>query len=227
MKKFNFTLLALFMLPLFLMAETGKAIPEVFPKKDGSIIVDFSEFTNKSIWEPKVKTGKADAKVVKDDDLMIDVLRLRSNEASYYFQKGVNVDISKNGIFNWRWKVKRHPANGDVRKSSTDDQAVQVLLAFEGRNLISYVWDPSAPVGYSKDASIPFIVSQKILVIQSGSDKDDLNKWFEFSRDIKADYKALYGEDPPKLAGVAVQINSQHTETFCESFVSPFSFDKD
>ena len=206
-----------------LLAEENKAEPE---RKEDSVIVDFSNFGNRDIWEAKIKKGKANTKVIEDKDLKQEVLRLRSNQASYYFQKSVNVDIKKYKNFTFKWKVKKHPINGDVRRRSTDDQAAQVLLAFEGRNLISYIWDPTAPVGYSKDSSIPFIVSQKILVIQSGDDKKDLNKWFEIKRDINADYRKLYGKDAPKLAGVAIQINSQHTESFCEAHISPMKFKK-
>jgi hypothetical protein len=191
---------------------------------EDSIIIDYKDFSNPKIWEPKIKEGKPSTKVHKDKELKVEVLRLRSFEASYYFQKSVNVDISKYNTFSWQWKVRRHPLNGDVRVGSRDDQAIQVLLAFEGRNLISYIWDSNAPVGYSKDSSIPFIVSQKILVVQSGDDKKTLNKWFTFNRDINADYKKLYGKNAPKLAGVAIQINSQHTESFCESYVSPLKF---
>ncbi|MCM8541062.1 MAG: DUF3047 domain-containing protein [Lentisphaeraceae bacterium] len=195
--------------------------------KSNSIIVDFKDFPNdtagKEVWTKKVKTGKSDATVVKDADLNINVLNLKSDEASYFFQKSLEENnFDKHGIVSWKWKVKQNPKGGDVRKGSTDDQAIQVLLAFEGKYVISYIWDPTAPSGYSKDASIPFLVAQKVLVLESG-DKN-LNKWLDIRRDFKADFKELYKKDAPKLVGVAIQINSQHTDSKCESFISPITF---
>lgn len=210
---------------VFSHAETTKAEPGVI-RNNESVTLDYSDFETTDLWEAKVKDGKADTKVITDKELDTKVLRLRSNQASYYFQKSVNVDLDKYGRLTFKWKVKKHPKGGDVRKRSTDDQAAQVLLAFEGRNLISYIWDPTAPVGYTKDSSIPFIVSQKILVVQSGDDREDKNEWFTITRDIKADYKKLYGREAPKLGGVAIQINSQHTDSFCEAHIAPLKFEK-
>lgn len=219
------TLLILSLTSGIVFAETAKAELGLIKSKN-SIIVDYSDFNNRDAWEAKIKDGKADTKVLNCKDLETNVLRLKSNQASYYFQKAVDIDVNRYGKFTFKWKVKKHPMGGDVRKRSTDDQAAQVLLAFEGRNIISYIWDPTAPVGYSKDSSIPFIVSQKILVVQSGDDKKNRDQWFTITRDINADYKKLYGRNAPKLAGVAIQINSQHTESFCEAQIGPLKFEK-
>lgn len=197
--------------------------------KINGIVIDYKNFpkdsSGKEVWEKKVKTGKADVKVVKDDELNTHVLNLKSDEASYYFQKSLNdLNIDNHDFISWKWKVTKNPKGGDVRRGATDDQAIQVLLAFEGKYVISYIWDPTAPVGYTKDASILFIVAQKVVVLESG-DKN-LNKWQEIRRNYKADFKKLYGKEAPKLAGVAIQINSQHTDSKCESFLSPIAFEK-
>ena len=188
--------------------------------KKATYVVDFSKFPGD--WEKKVKKGTADIKVVKDESLNSNALHVKSDVSSYYFQREVDVDINKLGLISWKWKVVTNPKGGDVRKSSTDDQAIQVLLAFEGKYIISYIWDPTAPVGHSKDSSIPFIIAQKVLVLESGDKK--LNQWVEIRRDIKADFKKLYKKDAPKLVGIAVQANSQHTKTKCEAFLSPITF---
>lgn len=197
--------------------------------KANNIVVDFKSFPKdadgKEVWTSKIKEGEADVKVVKDEELKMDVLRLRSDKASYYYQKELkDVNLDKNGIVSWKWKVSQNPKGGDVRNRSTDDQAIQVLLAFEGKYIISYIWDPTAPVGFTKDSSIPFLLAQKVIVLESG--EKNINTWVEIRRDVKADFKKLYGKDAPALGGVAVQINSQHTESKCESFISPIVFEE-
>ncbi|MCM8528223.1 MAG: DUF3047 domain-containing protein [Lentisphaeraceae bacterium] len=205
----------------------SETVPTTKSTVDSSIVVDYKDFPKNSageeVWTKKVKTGKADVKVVKDADLKTNVLNLKSDEASYYYQKSLeDKNFEKHDIVSWKWKVRQNPKGGDVRKGSTDDQAIQVLLAFEGKYIISYIWDPTAPVGHSKDSSIPFLVAQKILVLESG-DKN-LDKWVDIRRNYKEDFKKLYKKDAPKLVGVAVQINSQHTDSKCESFLSPITF---
>jgi hypothetical protein len=212
------------------MEVTNVAVPtslekETKPKE--TVVIDYKDFpldkNNKEVWVKKVKTGKADIVVINDEELKVDVLNVKSDVSSYYFKKQVNVDIDKYGIVSWKWKVKANPKGGDVRKSATDDQAIQILFAFEGKYIISYIWDATAPAGYSKDSSIPFIVAQKILVLESGNEK--LDQWLEIRRDIKADFKKLYKMEAPKLAGIAVQANSQHTKTKCEALLSPITFE--
>jgi hypothetical protein len=196
-------------------------------KKIETVVLNYNDFPKnadgKEIWVKKVKSGKADITVIEDSELKTKVLNVKSDDASFYFQKKVDIDLKKYEVVSWKWKVITNPKGGDVRKSATDDQAIQVIFAFEGKYLISYVWDPTAPVGYSKDSSIPFLVAQKILVLESG--ETNVNKWMEIRRDIKADFKKLYKKDAPKLVGVAVQANSQHTDTKCEALLSPVTFE--
>ncbi|MCG6551265.1 MAG: DUF3047 domain-containing protein [Candidatus Magnetominusculus sp. LBB02] len=45
----------------------------------------------------------------------------------------------------WEWKALRLPKSGDVRMRECNDQALQLLIAFESGKVISYVWDSNAP----------------------------------------------------------------------------------
>jgi len=174
-------------------------------------------------WIEKIKTGKANATLVDDPELNTKVLHLKCDKSSYHYATKINVDNKTHGLATWKWKVIKNPKGGDLRKSATDDQAIQVLFAFADDKFISYIWDPTAPVGFSKDASIIFLVTQKVLVVESG---EKLNQWLEVKRDIKADYKKLYKKEAPALKAVVIQTNSQHTGTSCESYVSPIVFEK-
>ena len=200
---------------------------EEFGKLINTYKVDYSKFPNdengKPFWEKKIKTGKADVTVVKNEELNTNVLHVKSDVASYFFKRPVELDSEKFDYVSWKWKVVQNPKGGDFRRTATDDQAIQVLLAFEGKYIISYIWDPTAPIGHTKDSSIPFIVAQKIIVLESG--ETNVGKWLEIRRDFKADFKKLYNKEAPKLMGIAVQANSQHTKTKCEAFLGPIVFE--
>ena len=173
-------------------------------------------------WQLKEKSGKAEFSVVKDGDLH--ALRLRSADTSYSIQKSVDLDVKQHPILTWKWKVTKLPAGGDFRKSKTDDQAAQLFLAFSKTKAIVYIWDTSAPQGLMKDAPAPPFMRIKAVVVRSGP--AETGKWISEKRNVYDDYRKLYGQDPPPIQGVRLQINSQHTETSAESYFADVALEK-
>ncbi|HAS53790.1 MAG: hypothetical protein A2X56_15115 [Nitrospirae bacterium GWC2_57_13] len=173
-------------------------------------------------WQLKEKSGKAEFGVVQDGDLH--ALRLRSADTSYSIQKSVDLDVKQHPILTWKWKVTKLPAGGDFRKSKTDDQAAQLFLAFSKTKAIVYIWDTSAPQGLMKDAPAPPFMRIKAVVVRSGP--AETGKWISEKRNVYDDYRKLYGQDPPPIQGVRLQINSQHTETSAESYFADVALEK-
>jgi Protein of unknown function (DUF3047) len=173
-------------------------------------------------WQLHEKTGKADYKVVQDSG--IPALRLRSEDTSFALQKAVDINPSLYPVLSWKWKVTKLPDGGDFRKSNADDQAAQIFLAFSNRKTIAYIWDTTAPAGAVENASAVPFVSVKAIVVRSGS--GDAGRWITETRNVWDDYKALYGDDPPVLAGIRIQINSQHTATSGESYFADLAFER-
>jgi hypothetical protein len=188
------------------------------------VIADFSTGVDKDGvpfgWQLKERSGKADFSIVKEG--AIHALHLRSNETSYALQKPVDVDPQKYPVLSWKWKVTELPEGGDFRRSKTDDQAAQLFVAFSDRKVIAYIWDSSAPRGLMEDAcALPF-VSIKAIVVRSGP--GETGKWITETRNTNEDYIKLFGGEPPKIGGVRIQINSQHTESSGESFFADVVF---
>ncbi len=105
-----------------------------------------------------------------------------------------------------------------------NDQGMQVLLAFEDRKVISYIWDSSAPVGTVTDESIgwPFSLAIKTVVVESG--KADINKWVVQRRNIHEDYEKLFHGKPSRLVGLRLQADTQYTKDTSEGFVKHIIF---
>lgn len=194
---------------------------------DTVVIADFSSAVgSKAVpagWQLKEKSGKADISFVKDGD--ISAALLRSSATSFSLQKEVKVDLKQYPILTWKWKATKLPAGGDFRKSSTDDQAGQIFLAFSKTRAIVYIWDTTAPQGMIGDAAAPFFMKIKAVVVRSGS--VDLGKWITETRNVYEDYKKIFGEEPDKpVSGIRIQINSQHTGTSAECYVADVMFKK-
>jgi len=205
---------------LVLLASTARA------EEGRLVIADFTTGVDaKGVplgWQLKEKTGKADMTVVKDDGIA--AVLLRSARTSFSLEKEVQVDLKQYPIITWKWKVTKLPTGGDFRKSSTDDQAAQLFLAFSKTKAIVYIWDTTAPQGTIGKAAAPFFMSIKAIVVRSGT--KDVGTWLTETRNVYDDYKKLFGEEPGAVAGVRLQINSQHTGTSDESYFADVVFEK-
>ena len=173
-------------------------------------------------WQLKEKSGKSDFSIIRDGG--IHALHLRSADTSFAFQKSVNVSPHEYPMLSWKWKVTKLPAGGDFRKSKTDDQAAQLFVAFSNKKMIGYIWDTNAPKGLVGNTWVPPLMIVKAIVVRSGP--SETGKWITETRNAYKDYKKLFGHDPPPVAGIRIQINTQHTETSAESLFADVEFKK-
>jgi len=173
-------------------------------------------------WQIKVNHGQPEIAVGRGPEG--DFMKLHSDRASYGLERAVDVDPADLPFLQWRWKVTQLPAGGDFRHSRTDDQAAQLLVAFADRRVIAYLWDTSAPKGTMQPASSVPLLHIFAIVCQSGPDA--ANRWVGETRNLAEDYQRAYGRPAPRVKGVRLQINSQHTGTTAESCFGELSFRK-
>jgi hypothetical protein len=170
-------------------------------------------------WQIKVNHGKPEISVCAEDD---SCLHLKSVKSSFGLEHEVNVDPVQLPFLTWRWKVARLPSGGDFRRANTDDQAAQVMVAFADRRILTYLWDSTAPKGAAQNASnIPLV---HIFAVVCRSGLIDANRWIAESRNVAADYERAYSRPAPRVKGLRLQINSQHTGTTAESYFGEVAF---
>jgi hypothetical protein len=171
-------------------------------------------------WQVKVTHGRPDLSVCSYADGPC--LRLKSVKSSFGLERDVDVDPARLPILNWNWKVTELPLGGDFRRSSTDDQAAQLLVAFADHRVLSYIWDSSAPKGTAEHASYIPLVHIFAIVCESG--KTALDRWMAENHNVEADYERAFGKPAPHVRGLRIQINSQHTGTAAESYFGGVEF---
>jgi hypothetical protein len=172
-----------------------------------------------SDWQVKINHGKPEISVCNEGE---SCLHLKSDKSSFALEHRVDVDPAQMPFLTWRWKVAQLPSGGDFRRAATDDQAAQVLVAFDDKRILTYIWDSSAPKGTIQSASNIPLVRIYAVVCQSGN--GETNKWISESRNIAADYERAYGKTAPRVKGLRLQINSQHTGTTAESYFGEVAF---
>lgn len=171
-------------------------------------------------WQLKVNTGLPDITISDQDDGT--ALHFRSAKSSYALERAVDIDPAQLPYLNWHWKVTQLPKGGDFRHGSTDDQAAQVMVAFDDRHIITYIWDTSAPKGTMENASSIPLVHIFAVVCRSGS--IDINQWLQETRNVAADYQRAFGKPANHIKGLRLQINSQHTGSSAESYFGEVEF---
>jgi len=156
------------------------------------------------------------------------VLHMKSANDSSTISKEIKgkVSLKDTPVLVWSWKVVALPRGGDSRRKETDDQAAQVYVTWPRfpeavrSRIIGYIWDTTAPAGLT-------IKSQKTgtvtyIVVRSGS--ADLGKWITEQRNLREDYKQIFGEEPEDPAAVSVAIDSDDVKGTAEAFVGPILF---
>ncbi len=175
-------------------------------------------------WKLSVLTGTADAGIVPESNGQI--LHIKCREASFSLERKLQVAPADYPYISWRWNAVRLPLLGDVRKKGHNDQALQLLVAFENRSVLSYVWDSNAPEGAVVDESIGWPVNLAIRVIVVKSGPADTGKWITLKRNIYEDYREFFNGPPPGVQGVRIQSNTQYTGDTAEGYVRDIVFSR-
>jgi len=173
-------------------------------------------------WQIKVNHGRPEISVCNDGQGGEPCLHLKSVKASFALERGVDVSPEETPYLTWSWKVTRLPNGGDFRRASTDDQAAQVLVAFADRRIITYLWDSTAPKGAMQSSSVIPLLRIFAVVCESGA--AEANRWVAENHNVAADYQRAYGKIAPRVKGLRLQINSQHTGTVAESYFGEVAF---
>jgi len=132
-------------------------------------------------------------------------------------------------ILSWRWKVSNVVCSAIETRKDRFDAAGRVMVIFGteggfslfGGGLppgprIEYIWASRASVGQIFDH--PGEKNCKVFVLESGDRR--AGGWAEERRNIRKDFKAAFGEDPPKLAAVGIETDTDHSNERVTAYYS-------
>jgi len=174
-------------------------------------------------WAPMIGIGDYVAKAAVVTQNAKKVLHIESVKSGFIVGSKRDVDVSQYRYASWSWKATTLPTGGSFKQRSTNDQALQVLFGFDGGKVVSYVWDSTGRVG-ATGSGLAWREDVRVIVLQAGKAK--LGQWVDERRDLQADFQKLFKAAPPTLRGVAIQSNSQHTDSTGEGYVGAISLSK-
>jgi len=205
--------------------------PEKGPSgKTGGVIV-LKEFTfegknSLDAWDEKVLSGKKTAYSLENLDGKNCVKGVSENSAStLYFRQRLSCD--KDPFLRWKWKAEKFPER-KKKENLTDkgefDFVAQVYVVFSAKfflnaKAIQYVWAENLPVGTV--SSSPYTKNVKLLVLESGMSEG----WKEEQRDIKADFRELFGEETEKdVDAISFMTDADSTSSTASAYYTDIAF---
>jgi hypothetical protein len=177
----------------------------------GAAPVAVSDFPGEGLagWEARAFEGETDYRLVDDDGER--ALEGRADASASGLFRTLDVDLDATPRLSWRWWIDAPVRVDDVRTRDGDDFAARVYVVFDGgwafwrTTTLVYVWgDADAP---ADDWRNPFTDQARMIALRRGGG----GRWHEEARDVRADYRALFGEDPPPVAAVAVMSDTDQS----------------
>ena len=187
-------------------------------------------------WELVKKDGTPNLTLEKKEAKY--VLHMKSDSrSSFGIQKDLDLGTEKYPFLSWEWKVTRLPRGADVRAAATDDQAIQIYVAFEptarpakfNTPVIGYIWGGECPKDTFVTSSQPFAGKVRYVVLRNK--EDALDTWYSEKRNIEEDYRKMFhdidGGQPRDIKGISFYINSQKTKSEAESYIYNVRFSRE
>jgi hypothetical protein len=189
------------LLLLALLAPSAHAAPRVIDDFEAGLAPG---------WTVKEFKGRTDYAVVADGGGK--VLRAESKGTASGLVYKIDYAPGDYPVLAWRWKVANIVAAGDEKVKRGDDYAARVYvifphwLFFKTRS-INYIWANKLP----KESFLPnaFTGNAVMLAVESGPVR--VGEWIGERRNIVADYRRLFGEEPPAVGAIAIMTDTDQT----------------
>lgn len=193
-------------------------------------------------WHAVALPGKTETQyswVQKDGRAAIGA---ESDGSASMFRRRVTTPPERLGDVSFSWWVQEKPHQASVTNIDREDSAARVIFGFNGDiaklplrtrvmfelaealtgekppyATLMYVWDASAPVG----SVIINPRSDRIRKIVVDSGPGELQRWRDHRRDLAADFRLAFGEEPGTLNSIAVMTDSDNTRSRARSWYGP------
>jgi hypothetical protein len=194
---------------------------------------------NLSEWMEYVIPGKRSTRYTP---LLLDgrpVVHAASESAASVLRRRVRVEPAELSKLRFSWRVEELIKAADLNEADSADSPVRLILAFDGdhtrlslRNRLSfdlahaisgetppfatlmYVWDNKAPLESVIHSGRTDRVRK--IVLESGAAR--LGRWRHYERDIAADYRKTFGEEPGPLVSVGLMTDADNTRSTAEAW---------
>ena len=184
-------------------------------------------------WEP-LRLGRApETRYTTVRDEGTTVVRATASKSASGMIRRIRIDTDQTPILTWRWKIAGVIPNGNVTRRDGDDYPARIYVTFDydPANLsfgdrvtyralralgyrelpvraINYIWANRA----SETSPVPNPYTDWVQMIPVESGPSRAGQWRTETRDVAADYRRVFGEEPPPISGIAIMTDADNTE---------------
>jgi len=148
-------------------------------------------------------------------------------------------------VMTWRWKIAGLIRDADPHKASHEDAPARIVLEFDGdkskltliergiyriaerasgRDLpyatLMYIWSNRDPVG----TIVANPRTHRVQMIVASSGPAGVGTWQSLVRDVGADFRRAFGEEPGRLTAVGVLTDTDNTDSHAEAWYGDIRF---
>lgn len=174
--------------------------------------IKISRFSSEGLtgWETRSFKGNTEYKLTEASGRI--VVKAASRAAASGLIKKIHFDPRKYRFLRWSWKIAHTIKDGDERTKAGDDYAARIYVVFTGRffwqtKAVNYIWANKLSKG--EFASSPFTAGSRMIAVETGNEK--AGQWVNEERDLVADYRLLFGTEPPEAEAIAVMTDTDNT----------------
>ncbi|ALP52930.1 hypothetical protein Tel_07060 [Candidatus Tenderia electrophaga] len=162
-------------------------------------------------WEEESFAGHTDYQVVEMNGRK--VLRADTQASASGLFREIDIDLNKTPYLNWSWRVDNIYSGHNERSKQGDDYPARVYVVVSGglffwkTKAINYVWSSNQAVDTTWDNA--YTGNAKMIAVQSGA--ADTDQWITEKRNVREDFKRLFGADIDEANAIAIMSDSDDT----------------
>ena len=167
------------------------------------------------------------------------VLHARADGSASGLSRVATFNLVERPVVTWSWKIDRLIPKADNRKASGEDSPVRIVLVFEGDKeklstadrvvmslahklsgqelpyaTLMYIWSNDVPVG----SVIPNPHTRRIQMVVASSGAAGVGAWQKLSRNVAADFRRAFKEEPGRLLAYGVMSDTDNTGESVEAW---------
>ena len=178
-------------------------------------------------WEEKVFEGKTLYETVRQDGRSVIRATSRGTASGLYLQR--RIDLEKTPILRWTWRVDGTLGDIDERTRAGDDYSARVyvirshpVLLWRTR-AVNYVWASAQAAGTTWPNA--YTDASQNVAVRSGDTY--AGQWVEERRDVRADFRELFGKSVRYVDAVAIMTDTDNTGAFAVAYYGDITFSRE
>jgi hypothetical protein len=181
--------------------------------------------------------------LIEDDGKV--VLHAVADNAASGLAYRTDVVLANAPVIAWRWKIAGLIHDADPYKASREDAPARIVLEFDGDKTklplvergiyriaervsgralpyatLMYIWSNRESVG----TIIPNPRTHRVQMIAASSGSAGVGAWQSLMRDVRADFRRAFGEEPGRLTAVGVLTDTDNTDSHAEAWYGDIRF---